>query len=328
MNGNELEFEFPRNLIQTDGNIRVLANLADQNWNVIKVTEPVNYTLSDNGGDNGDDIDSYNIVDNGDVLTITLHSPLIANNSVKTQQLFIDADNNPNTGYRHRTWSNNIGVEYLIEGNHLYRYRGWYNGHDSNWDWWEWVRDIPRDVHNDTITLTLQKNQYNLNNQIRTIAGLRDQNWHMVHMYSILDTNIDLSNDHITIYRADELLYKMYPYINGTSGNALLVIPNRNDVIVNINDEMMTGALEIYHYQNASLIKRDTIYHRTPPEYPLDHLVMLNDNILEYDMKKMIPSQEAEGLYDLVHIRVRYDIANLREISNERLEVIEKNVHF
>jgi len=195
MNGNELEFEFPRNLIQTEGNIRVLANLADQNWNVIKVTEPVNYTLSNDNGNGNNGTNSYTMTDNGDNLLFTIQSPLVANNTVRTQQLFIDTDNNPNTGYRHRAWGNNIGVEYLIEGNHLYHYTG------SGTDWsWEWVRDIPRDVQNDTITLTAPKNLFaNLNTQIRTIAGLRDQNWHMIHMYDIesftLEGGIDNGNN-------------------------------------------------------------------------------------------------------------------------------------
>jgi hypothetical protein len=149
--------------------------------------------LSDNGGDNGNDNDtnSYTMADDGDNLVFTIQSPLVANNSARTQQLYIDADNNPNTGYRHRTWPNNIGVEYLIEGNHLYHYIG--DGRSWNW---EWVRDIPRDVQNDTITLTAPKNIFaNLNTQIRTIAGLRDQNWHMVHMYGVESFTIEGGNN-------------------------------------------------------------------------------------------------------------------------------------
>jgi len=176
MNGNEIELEFPRNLIHTTNTIRAIAGLQDNNWNNIRRTQVVSYTLQPEVVDNRPN--RYSVDDNENDFLFRIQSPRVADGVVQTQDIFIDIDNNPNTGYSNPRWGD-IGAEYLIEGGSLYSYGG------QGWSW-NFIANIQRDMHDDTITVTAPKNLFTLTSaQIRTVAGLSNQNWELVDRYDI-----------------------------------------------------------------------------------------------------------------------------------------------
>ncbi len=85
------------------------------------------------------------LYDTGD----TLFCLLKGNNLYPNTQIFIDTDPDGGTGMNYYTWSNDDGVDYLVQNNEVYSYHG-SNG-SSDWDWSLISSDQVSIMSNDTV---------------------------------------------------------------------------------------------------------------------------------------------------------------------------------
>ena len=107
----------PKNVVLPDGmNINIDGKSDD--WELMNPF----YT---NNGQSAKEIKSYNNID-------SMYFVITGASLQPASQLFIDADQVPETGYAAWQWSNN-GADYLIENNFLYKY----SGSNHEWGWTE-----------------------------------------------------------------------------------------------------------------------------------------------------------------------------------------------
>ncbi len=175
----ELEVEFPRSLIQTpDNQISAEAALTDENWATLTATDIVNYELT------GDGVveNSFQLTDSEQQIDFTMQSAFITSADFRATAIFIDADNNPQTGYRNERWDN-IGAEYLIIDGAVYSYGG------EGWSW-NFLSNVQRDIQDTNAHIVVNKEGLTLGNTIRTVAGILDQNWQVMFRYDLSSATI------------------------------------------------------------------------------------------------------------------------------------------
>ena len=178
LDADELEVEFDRDLIEIAQSIRVSTYLLNDNWSAIEHYSSVNYTVvDDNGGNHGND-NSFTIGDNRTSIVFNARSPRIENGSVEHVNIFIDSDNNPNTGYSNNSWGRNLGAEYMISGNSLRRYSG------NGWNW-AFVSDINTNANHgaDEIEISISKDNVQTSGAIRATTYLLNNNWSAIQQY-------------------------------------------------------------------------------------------------------------------------------------------------
>ncbi len=173
---NELEFEFAQNMIHAGGIIRAVGILNDRNWDPLRVTPVATYRLGEVQVDPTPH--GYSISDSDTAILFQIQSPRIAQGLMRTNAILIDADNNDQTGYRNPRWGN-IGAEYLIDGNQLYAHTG-----QAGWHW-NHIGTVQREVHDDRVNVSVDKNLLNLSNPIRTIAGILNNDWQVIERYDV-----------------------------------------------------------------------------------------------------------------------------------------------
>jgi hypothetical protein len=120
-------------------------------------------------------LDNFFITNNADKLSFKVVDESIANHSVRAVDIFIDADNNANTGYK-RNWlsQGNIGADYLIENDKLYSHSG------DGWHW-DFVANISqKEMNTNEIELEFDRDLANIGNSIKVVAGLMNTNWHTI----------------------------------------------------------------------------------------------------------------------------------------------------
>ncbi len=191
IDGNQLEVEFPRSLLNASDTIRAKAALNAQNWNFIMQTNIASFDIED---DNGNNTNGLNISfdSQAHTLTIEIQSPVLNDPNFGTEEILIDSDNNAQTGYS-SGWSQ-IGADYLIEGDRLYSHAG----ENNHWSWREigTIGDVERTINNQTLTVTLHHFTLDtraqgdslavfLNIPIRVSAVLSSRNWRAMERYDI-----------------------------------------------------------------------------------------------------------------------------------------------
>ncbi len=182
MNNNEVELEFPKSALTNPSlgeDIRAVASLLDNNWNPINELNIVSYHV---GGVVVNPVGEYSVSDTQADITFSLISANIANGNAMTESILIDADNNAESGYRNERWAN-IGAEYMIQGDTLYRHTaaGWH---------WELIGNVNQNIDGDRMSVTVNKTQMNLSDTIRTIAGLVDNDWRTIERHDIVTTTL------------------------------------------------------------------------------------------------------------------------------------------
>ena len=103
---------------------------------------------------------------------------LIGGSRIDKAQLYIDSDNDKNTGYKSPLWDN-MGADYMIEFGKLY-----FRTTDNSWGW-SYQRDVPHLLFNEpqkSISLNLQKSALkNLANEIKIAVEINDEKWENSH---------------------------------------------------------------------------------------------------------------------------------------------------
>jgi hypothetical protein len=177
LNANELEVEFSRGIVDISDTFRATAALLDNNWRVFERYDSSSYTLQ-----NGevDDSISIGINDDGEVLTLNLSHNAIGSGEARSEAIFIDADNNPNTGYSNNRWGVILGAEYLIQNGRVYSYGG------AGWSWNSIFR-AQRVRNGDQISITFNRDALSLADNIRVNSYLLNNNWRPLYRYETLD---------------------------------------------------------------------------------------------------------------------------------------------
>ena len=120
-------------------------------------------------------VDNFFITNDSDKLSFKIVDESIAKHSVKAVDIFIDADNNANTGYK-RNWLGHgkIGADYLIENNKLYSHLG------DGWHW-NFVANISKKVMNkNEMELEFDRDLASIGDSIKVVAGLMNAKWHTI----------------------------------------------------------------------------------------------------------------------------------------------------
>ncbi len=183
----ELEDEFSMGLIPNlSEHIHAVASLLDNDWHIIVSSQILDYQI-ENMGDGNIIPSQFTLQDTTEAIQAHLQNDFIGSEDFNTEVLFIDADNNDQTGYRNPQW-NNIGAEYLISQGALYHYNG------TGWSW-SFVRNVDRVQNDAQVDITLQKEGLELSNQVRIIAGLLNQNWETTIRYEITPLSIEVDDN-------------------------------------------------------------------------------------------------------------------------------------
>jgi len=116
-------------------NIQIIIDGETEDWDAIQNL----YTVS---SQNAQSIKTYNSPD-------SLFFIITGDNLNEEWQLFINTDNDSNTGFMHNEW-NKSGTDCLIENGHLY----YYSGNDNSWDW-TLIQDIEFERNNQVLELKI-----------------------------------------------------------------------------------------------------------------------------------------------------------------------------
>ncbi len=174
IDGNQLEVEFPRNLLQMANSIRAKAVLRARNWRVAAQTDMATFSFDQQDGNDGSDFEVYVPNDDYHALDIRITSPLITDGNFFNQVILIDIDNDSQTGYSTARF-NYIGAEYLVEGDRLYSHRG------GGWNW-EFMRNIDRRIDDQTIRVNFSTDA-TINYHYRATAILVDRDWNVIQRF-------------------------------------------------------------------------------------------------------------------------------------------------
>ncbi len=186
----QLEVEFPKNLLQTANSIKAKSILLAKNWKVASQTNVATFTINKkddtaNGKDN--EKNKLNLSKNGNSLIITIDSPIVADSNFATQDILLDTDNNSHTGYSTGRFDH-IGAEYLIEGSKLYSHKS------SGWKW-QYIGKIHRTIDNQTLKITANVTDLKIGDTIRTTASLNSKKWKVMKRFDIATFNLNANNN-------------------------------------------------------------------------------------------------------------------------------------
>jgi len=126
-------------------------------------------------------VENFFITDDDNLLSFKIKDSHITSGNYRTEAIYIDADNNPSTGYN-RTRIGSIGADYMVEGNNLYRYGG------DGWSW-NFVSRVNRSVNGDEMEVEFSKVSLNLSSTISTTATLIDNNWGAINRTDVATFN-------------------------------------------------------------------------------------------------------------------------------------------
>jgi lysophospholipase L1-like esterase len=180
LNDRELEVEFSKDLINNPSDIRATTYLLNDQFGVIERYESVTYIMR------GLQNSLFQAEDKGDRIEFRMRDEAIVENLVRTQVIFIDADNDPNTGYSSSRWGN-VGAEYLVEGRNVYSYGG------SGWSW-DRIGRVDRVQNGDTITISIDKNGLILFRTVRLNSAILDDNYRPINRFDEITTNVTLND--------------------------------------------------------------------------------------------------------------------------------------
>ena len=184
------------------------------------------FTINRQDDNDGDNNSGLNISRNGNNLTITINSPTVANPNFATQDILIDTDNNPHTGYSTARF-NYIGAEYLIEGNRLYSHRG------GGWRW-NYVGRVSRTINGQTLTVTANTADMNIGNNIRATASLNNRQWRVMQRFGIGSFELNGGNNHrLSLREYSQILTDEIR----RPATAIAFSPDRNYIMVEVNEQ-------------------------------------------------------------------------------------------
>jgi phosphatidylethanolamine-binding protein (PEBP) family uncharacterized protein len=129
--------------------------------------------------DNENLVNSISAISNNSLLTLTIEGRLKMDSHAS---FFIDADNNPNTGYSRGTM---VGIDYLVDGRNFYSYGGVIDGHKWNWNR---VSTISKyELTSTKATFEVPLNEMNLGTNIKYIAEVASSDWSKKTDYSVMN---------------------------------------------------------------------------------------------------------------------------------------------
>ncbi len=184
----EDEYEVPRNILTTTDQIRAMYALFYDDWNLHSRSDVVSYDIKVENNNQT----NVNISDTDSQITISLTNNQIVSNDIN-EDIFIDSDNNPNTGYTRGGFNYGaMGADYLIEGSSIYQ-------HSS--DGWHWNRvgQVTRDIEGHTMRIVVDKSRFNnLSNTIRVMPTLSDANWRIISRFDLIEATLINNNQQLS----------------------------------------------------------------------------------------------------------------------------------
>ena len=129
------------------------------------------------------------VTNDGNLLSFKVADDSIANHQTRNIGIFIDIDDNVNTGYK-REWLGHgtIGSDYMIDNHRLYSYAG------SGWNW-NFISDISKvQISDNEIEFEVSQDILGQNRNIKTAAVLLDEHWNSVKKTSVI--NYELKGEH------------------------------------------------------------------------------------------------------------------------------------
>jgi hypothetical protein len=131
--------------------------------------------------------DGFSIAHDDTHLSFKLQSDNLDN--MRTEIIFIDADNNPDTGYNNIVWGIKLGAEYIIAGNNIFKYNGYY------WSW-SFVSMVDRKLLNENeLEVELRRSTIDLSDSFRATAALLDNYWRVYERYDTASYTIDTDDE-------------------------------------------------------------------------------------------------------------------------------------
>jgi len=230
INKNEMELEFDRDLANMGDSIKVVAGLLNSNWNTIKRTDAVKYSISNGGNEGGTTSRGVSIDEDENSITITIKSPTIKKRAYRTEQILLSTDFDDRDGYKTE------GSDFLIEGDTLYRYVEEDLVFDLTGAWsWERVAKVSRQIQGDTIKVTIDKNGgigiYK--DDLHIVSRLVDNSWNVTETYT-QDYHLQFGRGEHSLEEQVRNLPVDLPYGNLSSVQA--ISPN-GDLAIILHDE-------------------------------------------------------------------------------------------
>jgi len=146
-------------------------------------------------------IDGFFATNENETLSFKLKSPQIESNEAFSEIIFIDADNNKETGYSNvNTWGE-VGAEYLVQGNSLFGYSG------TGWQW-EFIARVNRNANNnltkDERELEFDTSLVNLEKTIKITPFLLNKDWVISNRFNSVEYSLKNVDNNINNFNISD----------------------------------------------------------------------------------------------------------------------------